>query len=96
MSRLQWENASCSYTATENTISNIELRLAREYGTLDAQRKVYPLKWYIYTGRACIEFIKRLNASPACNVCKALHNSGSDETVIKRVKKEIGFTDNWY
>ena len=41
-------------------IWEVELYLMKRYGTMATARLIYPLAWYIRTGRASADFEKRL------------------------------------
>lgn len=88
------ESALAPITVTATTIDNFlwetEQRLMLAYGCDAAEREVAPLKWYINTGRASTAFLKKLFAAKPFMVARKLHMGGSDEEIIKRIRKYIG------
>ena len=81
---------SISPIAVETGLWHIQRHLIFKYGSAIAERDMYPLQWYISTGRASADFISRcLNAKPFM-VARKLHQGGSDDEVISRVKSYIG------
>ena len=69
----------------------IQRYLMERHGVYQAAQDVAPLSWYINTGRAPIEFIRMvLNAKPYM-VARKLHEGGSYDEAIQRVKDYIGF-----
>ena len=80
-------------TATDNCLWNIERELMHKYGCDEADRDMSPLRWYINTGRATVEFLRKLYVAKPYMVARRLHQGGSYEEVIKRVKKYIKYDD---
>ena len=77
----------------ENILWRIERVLRAKYGIDQADRDIDPLAWYIKTGRASMEFIKLLSDAKPFMVARRLHEGGSYEETIQRVKKLIGYTE---
>lgn len=88
------ESALAPITVNATTIGNFlwetEQRLMLAYGCDAAEREIAPLKWYINTGRASTAFLKKLFAAKPFMVARKLHMGGSDEEIIKRIRKYIG------
>lgn len=80
-----------SATLIQNTLDRIELASMKRFGVDAAQRDLDPLKWYIFTGRAPSEFIRRLAKARPIIVARRLHTAGTYNEAIERVKKLIGF-----
>ena len=82
-----------SKSKIDNFLWEVEKVLMNRYGVDVAQRDMSTLYWYINTGRACVEFLNLLVKAKPFMVARRLHNGGSDEEIIKRVKYLIGFDD---
>lgn len=80
---------SIGFLATENQLWKIQLELMNKYGTDTAEAEIDPLKWYIGTGRACVDFIRAINASKPFMIARKLHMGGSHEEVINRIKEYL-------
>lgn len=79
-----------SQTAIECGLWHIQRHLIEKHGNAIAEQDMYPLQWYIATGRASTTFLHKLfNAKPFM-VARKLHQGGSMEDAIDRVKKYIG------
>lgn len=68
---------------------SIERTLLWKYGTQQAKQDMAPLSWYISTGRASVDFIRRLLYAKPFMVARKLHKGGSYDEVIERVKQYI-------
>jgi len=65
----------------------------QHYGTDAAAQDIAPLTWYINTGRATLEFSRKLlNAKPFM-VARKLHEGGSYDEAIRRIKDYIGYEE---
>lgn len=82
-----------SSTATDACLRQIEKTLIDKYGCDVAAREMEPLRWYIDTGRASTDFLRRLYKAKPFMVGRKLHSGGSDRDVIDRVRKYIGKGD---
>ena len=80
-------------TTYESALWMIERSLRQRYGIDQAERDLDPLAWYVRTGRASTEFIKRLASAKPFMVARRLQEGGSYEDAIRRVKKLIGYTE---
>lgn len=79
-----------SRTAIDNSIWDVRILLIRKLGVDEADRKMHPLEWYISTGRASTEFLRAFIESDPSNIADLLMKRGSDEQVIRRLKKHLG------
>lgn len=52
---------------------------------------VYPLNWYISSGRAPTPFIKQLLTVRPDVIARILVNGGSDLDIVDRIKSRIGY-----
>ena len=80
-----------SRTEIDNYLWNVRLYLMKVHGTDAANKDVAPLEWYINTGRASAEFLKRLFQVRPFLRARILHNGGSYDDAIRRIKSRIGF-----
>ena len=78
-----------SYTRIEAFLWSIEYYLMKKYGSSVAEREMYPLKWYIITGRAPAVFLINLLMAKPYVIARVLHKGGTDEEVIRRVKAKL-------
>lgn len=67
--------------------------LSLRYGYQTADRDVDPLQWYIVTGRASTNFLQLLIKAKPFMIARRLHEGGSYDEAIARVKKLIGYDD---
>lgn len=77
---------SVSATNIENAILDIRLALELKEGCRAADRLISPLTYYIFTGRAPVDFLRWfVNEKPA-TVARILAKGGADEAVIRALK----------
>lgn len=88
------EEALAPITVNATTIDiflwEVEYRIMSLCGATVAEREIAPLKWYINTGRASLSFLKKLIVAKPFMVARKLHAGGSDEEIIRRIRKYIG------
>jgi len=75
-----------SRTLIESVIWNIKLYLMNRYGISQAESDLAPLAWYVGTGRASREFLLLLARAKPYMVGRRLHEGGSYDEAIARVK----------
>lgn len=80
-----------SMTGVDGKLWEIKLYLINKYGSRAADNDVDPLRWYISTGRASVDFLKALLQAKSFMVARKLHEGGSYDESIARVKKYIGY-----
>lgn len=80
-----------SATLIDTMLWHIQREMMSRIGCDAATRAMYPLKWYINTGRASSEFLHKLHQARPVLVARDLARGGSDEAVINRICKRIGF-----
>ena len=73
----------------EKFIIKIETYLMRKYGVDQASRDLYSIQWYVRTGRASMEFIKKLCACKPFMIARLLHEGGSVDEQISRVRAYV-------
>ena len=81
-----------SYTKIDNFLWEVEYYLMRRYGCSTAEREVYPLRWYIHTGRAPVSFLTTMLMAKPYVIARVLHMGGSDEEIIGRVKAKLNIS----
>lgn len=79
-----------SETAIDNCLWAIHDELQKRYGWRIAYRENAPLCYYINSGRASADFLHRLLDAKPFMVARKLHQGGSDDAVIRRVKEYLG------
>ena len=79
--------------STDVALWDIERYLMQKYGTDAAQSDMAPLRWYVETGRASVDFIRKLMIAKPFMVARKLHEGGSYDEALDRVKKLIKWGD---
>ncbi len=80
------EEVRISRTAIDDFLWEVEKSLTGPYGTDTARADTEPLKWYIYTGRAGAERIRKLLTRDPEEVGRLLHMGGPWGEALNRVK----------
>lgn len=80
-----------SHTLIESCLWHIQRSIIKHHGFDQSERDIAPLKWYINTGRASLDFLNRLVEAKPFMIGRKLHEGGSYEDAIQRVKNYIGF-----
>lgn len=73
----------------ERFFIKVESYAMRKYGVDQAYRDLDPLRWYVETGRASMEFIKKLCNCKPFMIARLLHEGGSIEEQINRVRAYV-------
>lgn len=89
------EHISLSATTIETMIWNIQREITTRLGVTAGYREISPLSRYINTGRASLDFLQRLYHAKPFMVARKLHQGGSDDEIIKRVQKYIGYVPSY-
>ena len=71
----------------------IQRYLMQRYGVDQSAQDVAPLSWYIDTGRASVDFIRMVLTAKPFMVARKLHEGGTYDDVIQRVKSYIGYKE---
>lgn len=87
------KTVAISDTAVETGLWHIQRTLMEKYGCDTAERDMYPLHWYVGTGRASLDFLRKLLTAKPFMVARKLHMGGSDDEILQRIKKYIGYTE---
>lgn len=80
---------SISRTLVDNYIWNVKSYMMRKYGCDTAEREIYPLVWYIETGRASAQFLGDMVQRKPYMIGRLLHQGGSDDLSISRIRDYI-------
>lgn len=84
---------SVSNTMVDDFVYRTCLYGIQKYGYDTAQTDVDPLKWYISTGRASTQFLGLLLQKKPYMIARKLHEGGSVQESVDRIKKYIGFDE---
>lgn len=76
-------------TKAERILLKIELKLMMKHGVDETARLLDPLKWYIVTARASVDFIRRLGAEEPEVIAHLLEQEGSVEDTVNRIKAHL-------
>lgn len=77
-------------TSIETCLWRIKYYMMQTYGCDTAEQEFAPLQWYIDTGRASTDFLRKLIDAKPFMVGRMLHKGGSYVEAIRRVKTYIG------
>lgn len=76
-----------SYTQIDNFLWEVQKWLMNHYSISQAQDDIAPLRWYIGTDRAPLDFIRAMLTKKPYLIAKNLHKGGSYDESIARLKK---------
>ena len=74
---------------TDDYIWKVRLYLMKRYGCDASEKMVYPLVWYISTGRSSAEFEKRLVEIKPFIIGRILAKDGTIDEAVNRVKARV-------
>ena len=77
----------------DNIIWKIRQYLRNKYGIDRGDNLMYPLVYYINTGRASTPFIKALIDSKPFVIGRVLANGGSDVEIIRKIKHKLNMKE---
>lgn len=80
-----------SLTGIDSYILDVQKYIMDKAGVDASSRLIYPLKRYINTGRASNVFLRKLFDIAPYQIGRILMKSGSDDDVIRAIKKVIQF-----
>ena len=72
---------------------DVRVETIRVLGTDRGCNVMYPLTYYISTGRASVEFLHKLISKSPVVIARILMAGGSDDQIISRIKKSIKFKE---
>ena len=91
--RITMKEGTVSKTVIETGLWYIYRYALNKWGSHAADFDTAPLFWYVYTGRASGLFLVKLfNAKPFM-IARKLHEGGSYDEAIARVKKYLEFEE---
>ena len=73
-------------TSIETGLWAIERNLMEKHGVSAAQRMISPLHYYINTGRASTDFLRKLLSAKPFMIARILAKGGSDLEILNRIK----------
>lgn len=76
-------------TKSEYLLMRYHTLLMKKHGILEAERLMTPLSWYINTGRASMDFIRRLDDADPKRIITILEQNGSVEDIVSKLKQAI-------
>ena len=90
--KVDMKAVSISYYAVDAGLYQIKKALMRTKGLSldDASLLMSPLEWYVQTGRASCDFIRKVLTVKPYMIARKLYAGGTDEEVIKRIKDYVG------
>lgn len=68
---------------------SIQRYLMGKYGVAASEIETAPLNHYVYSGRASAYFLRHLLAAKPYMIARKLHEGGSDDEIIMRVKNYL-------
>lgn len=78
-----------SYTLIESRLWDVQTWLARRYTVDTAEGILAPLRWYIWTGRASVPFLRAYCEAKTFVIGRILIKGGSYDEIIARLKKRL-------
>lgn len=82
-----------TYTFSSNGISDymedLKLYISKKEDSKTAERMIFPLVYYINTGRACTDFIKSLLDTKFYSIYTVLRKEKSIDETIQLLKKKL-------
>lgn len=86
---MKTESKWLSLERIDSALWEAERYLMARYGCTEASQNMYPLQWYIHTGRASGDFLRHLLMVKPFMIARKLHEGGSDDEVLHRVKQYL-------
>lgn len=78
----------------DNYIWDVRRKARSVLGVDRGDSVCYPLVWYISTGRASCEFLRKLIAASPTRIARILMGGGSDAYIISQIQKAIKFKES--
>lgn len=85
---------SISTDGIDNYIWDVRRKTRSVLGVDHGDLACSPLVWYISTGRASCEFLRKLIAASPTRIARILMGGGSDAYIISRIQKAIKFKES--
>lgn len=83
-----------SASGIDNYLWDVRHKCHTTIGVDRGDAACYPLIFYIHTGRASIEFLRKLIETSPTRIARILMGGGSDDQIISRIKKSIKFKES--
>ncbi len=87
------EPIAINATSIETGLWAIRRYGMQHYGVDQSYQDIAPLAWYISTGRASVDFTRAVLTAKPFMVARKLHEGGTYDEAIQRVKTYVGYTD---
>lgn len=84
-----------SWTLIDQQLWAVKKYLMPRVGVDQAAQDVAPLNWYIGTGRASVDFLRAFVQAKPYMIGRKLHQGGSYDEAIRRVKKYLGISEDY-
>ena len=93
MKNLTYSEASICWNNIDRYIWEVTLAMQKHCacGISTAESLAYPLKWYVYTGRASCDFLRLLVKTNPHMIARALADNGTSDELMEKVKELIGY-----
>ena len=82
---------SISSTGIDNYLWDVRTVTRNTLGVDNGDRVMYPLTYYIFTGRASLDFLHKLIEVSPARIARLLMGGGSDDYIMDRIKRSIKF-----
>lgn len=73
----------------DGKIWEIQMYLNKTMSFDEADRAVYPLRWWIYTDRASVTFLKALLSAKTFMIARKLAKGGSVDDCVNRIREYL-------
>lgn len=80
-----------STTMIDSKLYDIQRELTKREGIRWAERDMSPLYWYVNTGRASTDFLRKLFSVKPYLIARDIMKGGSDQDIINRICGRIGY-----
>lgn len=80
------------YDKIDAMLYAIERYIMDRHGVDAVRRAMYPLEWYINTGRASALFLRKLASAKPFVVGRVLVKGGADDEIIRKLCAKIGYS----
>ncbi len=79
----------------DNYLWDVRMETRRVLGVDRGDAVCYPLVYYINTGRASCEFLRKLIAVSPTRIARLLMGGGSDAYIMSRIKSAMKYRDSF-
>ena len=81
-----------SLTGIDAYIWDVQRYIMDHKGVDASNRMIYPLKWYINTGRASNAFLRKLFEISPSRIARICMGTGSDDEIIGKIKRVTNYS----